>query len=389
MTVKYLLFFIIIFIHFTIAKIGDFEITIGYSLILISPVFFFSKIRISKGAFFCYFLYLFYEIFKVAFENELNISIVEFVKSQLQIFLLIVFISIYTNSQLRKNSHINLDVFLRKLGILILISIFFQAISFYFFGDILSNYFGVFQWKYNLFSENFRAKSFFLEPSYLALVLNVLLFSDFILKGKRYLVDSYRICILLGIIASGSLFGLLLFVVVYIVYTKLFLNTKSNKYYFFLILPLLFLLFYLGLFNRLNELAVANTSGYERVIFPVLLLWFMLSNLKFYFGIPISGDLNLSNLASGEIFVLNETVQNAFFLIIMNLGVLFIPLFIYYIIRLRSSKDTANKFFLILLPIFLFNSGGLYAFYYAFFTILFPIYILKIRHINENFTHKY
>jgi hypothetical protein len=275
------------------------------------------------------------------------------------------------------------------LGGFILVSVFFQAISFYFFNDILSNYFGVFQWKYNLFSENFRAKSFFLEPSYLALVLNVLLLSDFLLREKRYLVDTYRMFLLLGIIASASLFGLLLFVSIFIFYTKLFLKTKSLKYYLFLIVPFIFLLFFFGLFNRLDELTVTNSSGYERVIFPILLLWYMLNNLNFYFGIPISGDLNLSNLASGEILVLNETVQNAFFLIIINLGILFIPLFIFYVYRLLSSNKTAIKFFLILLPILLFNSGGLYALYYAFFTILFPIYILKIRHNNENFTHKY
>ncbi len=384
---KNLLFFIIIFIHFTLIKIGEFEITIGYLLLLLSPFFIFSRVKFNINLLFLFLLYLTYDFIKLIFESHLNVQIVDFIKSQTQIFILILYISIFKSSQLKEKFSSDLVSQLRIVGIFILISILLQGIGFFFFNNIFSNFFGEFQWKYNLVSEVFRAKSFFLEPSFLALVLNILLFGDLILKKKNGLIDLYRISIVLGIIATASLFGLVLSMIMFTLYNKLFFKNKSSKYLLILIIPSLFLLTLFGFFNRFRELTVVNTSGYERIIYPILLLGFMISNLRYYFGIPINGDFNLSILASGDILVLNETVQNAFLLLIINFGLLFIPLFLFYLYKITASINTNLKFYLLLFPIFLFNSGGLYALFYSFFTILLPILILKAKGKNANIAY--
>ena len=384
---KSLLFCIIIFIHFTVIKFGEFEITIGYLLLLVSPFFIFSRVKFNINLLFLFLLYFIYDFIKLIFESQLNVHIIDFIKSHIQIFLLFFYISIFIGSPLKKKFSSDLDLQLRKVGIVVLTSIFIQGISFFYFDNIFSNYFGVFQWKYNLVSEVFRAKSFFLEPSFLALVLNILLFGDLLLRKQSGLIDFYRVSIVLGIIATASLFGLVLSLIMFILYTKLFFKSNSSKYFILVIIPSLIIFTFFGFFNRFRELTVVNTSGYERIIYPILLLGFMISNLRYYFGIPINGDFNLSNLASGDIFVLNETVQNAFLLLIINFGLLFLPLFLFYLYKIASSKNSNLKFYFLLFPIFLFNSGGLYALFYSFFTILLPILILKAQERNADIAY--
>ncbi len=376
---RFILFISIIFINFTIFSISNVEITIGYICIIISPLVFFNKIKLSKKIIYLYFIILIFDLLKLWLIEGWSFEMTKSITTHIQIFLLFIYFSVYLRSDMKLTFLKYFKSTLHLVGYVIVFSILLQFISFYLFDNILYNYFGKFQWMYQLHLEAFRPKSFFLEPSYLSLVLNVLLLVDFIIAESDKLLTKYRVFIVIGIFSSLSFFGIIVCLV--IILTYYYLCGKTNYKHLSYIIVVLILLLSLNTFSRLSEINTENTSGYERILIPILSLYYMFNDLNLFFGIPFGYDYLLLDKVENIYFFRISTIQNSFLLLIIYLGFLTIPILILYIRQfIKESKEI--KLLLIVIPLLMFNSGGLYVFYYSYLIYLIPI--LAIRFKNEN-----
>lgn len=372
---KLLIFLIFIFINFSIFKISDVEFSIGYILVYLLPFFLFEKFKLSKIFLLCYSVFLFSDIFRIFFIQTFPFTMATTLKIHLQIFVLIVFIGLFFRSDLKKSVIIYLSSTLKFISAILLLSIVIQYISFYFLDNSLYNFFGKFQWMYPLTLSKFRPKSFYLEPSYLALVLNSLLLSDFLINTETKIITRYRVALIIFTFLSGSLFGIM--VCIFLIGIMFFLKKKIRIFEVLLILLFVLIVISFNFLNRLSEIGTENTSGYERVLLPVLVIFYMIFDFKLYFGIPFGYDFLLMESLRKTLFFNYPTLQNSFFLLIVYLGVVFVPFSIYYLKKIKNGS-LEEKVLLLTIPLLLFNSGGLYTFYYGFFVYLIPILALRV-----------
>jgi hypothetical protein len=377
---KFFLFLIFVLINFTIFKIGDLEFTIGYIIVYLLPILIFKKIIFSKKILLLYLFFLLLDLFRIFLIQSLSFSIAISLNVHLQLFLLLAFIGLYLRSELKDSVVLSLSSTLKFIAFTIFLSIIIQYFSYYFLGNSLYNFFGNFQWMYPLTSEYFRPKSFYLEPSYLALVLNSFLLSDFLINSKEKIFTKYRFSLILFTFVTGSMFGI---IVCLFIFLFLFISDLKPK-----ILPIIIIFFiflFLLSFNflfKLSEIATINTSGYERVLLPILVIFYMIFNYNLFFGIPFGYDYLILDSMKDILFIMNSTIQNSFFLLIVYSGLIFIPFLFLYIKKIKVATRE-EKLLLLTIPLLMFNSGGLYSFYYSFFVFLIPILALRVNYANK------
>ncbi len=211
-----------------------------------------------------------------------------------------------------------------------------------------------------------RPISFYHEPSYLGIILLILL-----ICGKQLRINLYfQLFIVFGIILSFSTTAL-----VFLIFYFFMFNIKKIKLFFILsiITILLGLSFFdsetINNFIRLNEILNPGTSGNQRLIGPFDYLVNELFFNHHIFGIPL-GQSNL-------------VFNNSFYLLFLYFGFLtpVILLLLFYILFKKYGFDSI--FYLIALFSLLFLNGAIFtmedAFILYFLNTTFYIYKSYIR----------
>jgi len=170
-----------------------------------------------------------------------------------------------------------------------------------------------------------RPISFYHEPSYLGIVLLILLICANELNVKKIFIIFIYIGILISFSTTALIFLLMYFFII---------NLKNLKNFILFIFVSIILLFFLldkdSLDNifRLSEILNTGTSGYQRLIGPYEYLIDQIFIRQQYLGIPL-GQSNL-------IF------DNSFYLLFLYFGVLtplvFLSLFIYIFYKFKFNS---------------------------------------------------
>jgi len=244
----------------------------------------------------------------------------------------------------------NVVAFAQILGILQFI---FMNFFEYFF---LRDFFGSFQFHYNAVTQSggmYRAYSLFHEPSFFALVSNfalaVALFlnSTFFTKRKRiFYIALGIVSVMCTISASGIIVTLALLLSYYLLKSR-----KPENIIFYGVVAIIVLGFISRFTNILDplrrissELSMEGTSGYERIVTPLLYINKVFENYPF-FGRGLGQEGNIDAIG---IIGRYSSVQNSIFSIITTFG--FCSL-LYYIPAITYSvrKISENRFNIILL----------------------------------------
>ncbi len=188
-----------------------------------------------------------------------------------------------------------------------------------------------------------RPISFYHEPSYLGIILLILLICANELKvNKLYLVINY-----IGIIISFSTTALI-FLILYIIIIN-FENLKNIILFFVVILLLVIFLLdneTLDIVFRFSEIFNAGTSGNERLVGPYDYLIDQFFNKHNYFGIPLGQSELVFN--------------NSFYLLFLYFGI-FTPLLLLIFIVFIFNKFKKNAFkYLLAFFSLMFLSGAIF-----------------------------
>jgi len=188
-----------------------------------------------------------------------------------------------------------------------------------------------------------RPISFYHEPSYLGIVLLILLICANELKVKKIFIYIYY----LGILVSFSTTALA-FLILYLIF-KNFNSIKNILIVVFILLILL--IFFVGnntldTMFRISEIFISGTSGNQRLIGPYEFLFKEIIEKHYYFGIP---------LGQSDIIL-----DNSFYLIFLYFGILTPILYILFIsfIFYRFKSDAFK--YLIAFFSLLFLNGAIF-----------------------------
>lgn len=249
------------------------------------------------------------------------------------------------------------------------------------------NLWGKFQLYYELkiVESNLRMKAFYLEPSYLGFVaINLFWCRQHLIKRK--LTNSNMLMSLMIIILSKSAFAFIsLFILtLYEIYFEKNSETfKKYKVLFYITIPAVLLLFSSQLFSlfRLNELSFEQenaTSGYMRLVFPIVVITKILITDKHFLGLSFGQlDLYLQQFSIGGYH--ENSISNSFFAIIAYWGIAAIIVYLFCTYYFLKSEDKLIKSFIILVFLNLNNSGAFVTTQYVFITFLLPLLVLKIN----------
>jgi hypothetical protein len=332
-----------------IFRIAEYSFSIANFIVLY--LFFFYLKSNNKYVFAIYFFILTY-LLLIAFLFFTNLNFIEYLKSFL---LTSVMLFVYISSLFKPiyYDRINPQRIIIYIGIFIVLFELIQILEYLILGSsntwfILDNVsistatdIGRFQ------AVNFlsfmRPISFYHEPSYLGIILLILLICANELKVNKLFLFIFYI----GIIISFSTTALV-FLILYII----LLNFKSIKTFLMLFIVVI-LLFYFLLDNetldnifRFNEIFNAGTSGNERLIGPYDYLSDQFFNKHNYFGIPLGQSELVFN--------------NSFYLLFLYFGI-FTPLLLLILIIfiLKKFKKNAFKYLLAFFSL-MFLSGALF-----------------------------
>lgn len=320
--------------------------------------------------------------------NFNNLLKIEFIKSFILILIYWNFIFLINKSN---NSRECLESYLKGVNILCIFSIvqFIVRVSnIDFLIGLVNNPFGENVLAQNLKVTYFlglpRSNSLLYEPSILG-ILCILGIGVCIYLKKTYIYSyNNKILILpvIGVLMSGSAIAYIALAIIILVQVLLY-----NKN---IILKLLKIIFGIicswiiisKISYRLNEIFIPGTSGYYRVVSPVLLIKDMFLSGKI-FGIGI-GNLEDYIISQNPIYMLKVgmksklglTVDNAIFMIILTFGIVSIPLFIYFIFIILRRLNKVNISVVIATTFMAITTGG-YNFIY--FNIAIAIMILVLN----------
>ena len=192
-----------------------------------------------------------------------------------------------------------------------------------------------------------RPVSLYYEPSFFALTALFIL----VVNDNTSSIRVVRVLSILSILISFSTTILIFLILYYAI--EMIKNLNNKKSILFLILSLIFIsIYFVDVISliRLNELSRPGTSGYIRIIEPLLIAQSELSNSPF--GIPL-GQLDV-------------VFNNSAFLIVAYFGLLTFPLFLGWIYALRRKLryiDTLR--YMVICMAALFTSGAIFTVEFA------------------------
>lgn len=327
--------------------------------------------------------------------NFQNLNNIEFIKSYILLIIYWTFVFIVGNS---RNKEKCMNAFLYGSGILSvfgIIQLIVRMIGIEPLMQFINNPFGS-----NVLSSILR-QSYFLglprtnsllyEPSIFGLLCLTSIAVCFYLKDidSEYYKKSLYVLALIGIIISGSAISyiglaILLSIRVFLIKTKLV--TK----YFVMIAGVFCSIFIIKqVIGRVNEIFIAGTSGYFRIISPMLLIRDMFKENKL-FGIGI-GRLESYILEKspsymykvGESINMGVTVDNSIFMIILTFGLISFFIFTLFGIFVIKRINRFNCYMVIAFIFMALGTGG-YNFIYFNMALALLIISLKNRSISIN-----
>lgn len=205
-----------------------------------------------------------------------------------------------------------------------------------------------------------RPISLYVEPSYLGMVLILCLVTNDFLQKNIYI----KISAIIGIILSLSSISLIV-LFIYFVLSEIFRNKKYFKYYLFLVI----FLFAVNIGKvleviRFDEVLIPGTSGYLRIIEPLL---DVAQKIPLY---PLGFPLGQSDVI----------YSNSLFLLILYFGIfsfIIFPIIFYFTYRICSNKEKLIKYWIFIFTL-LITSGGIFTIESAFILMIFnTIFILN------------
>jgi len=376
--INYSILFIFIFMHFTIFKVIGYEVTF---LNLLVYYWLYSNYKINLQ-FDTKLITTFSILLVIPLINiELNLEFIKTYATYIQAILIIFLVLNYNLKETINYQKIyKTIVFLQGL---ILTYALFQILLYKFFGEtLLYNPWGIFQF-HHIYNPNghaeARAVGFFLEPSFLALISLVLFFTRFILEEKLKLTNIF---ITFGVIfLAQSMFGfvVLLSLVLYIIFS----NLKTSNKYFFMIFSIILFLTVIGNIElyRLNEFSDTHSSGYWRLIAPIV--FFKNHLYELISGFPFGSiEDNFRNY-----FVFRGRgwhgtgLDNGIYVYIYYFGILSILYFLYILSIFIKTRNINLKIFIIFYLLMLNANGAIFSIDVVFSLIIFPIYILKVSEV--------
>lgn len=198
---------------------------------------------------------------------------------------------------------------------------------------------------------------------------------------KDYIKKIYKFMYIIGIFFSMSAATILGFLVIIIV--KKMVNNK-NGIKWIVSSVLTFVIVKLGIsifFVRIQEILIVGTSGFYRLIAPVMLIKdTILNDISLGQGLGQAKDYIINGgyyyfYKNGEI---GKTIDNSIYAIILAFGIISIPILIYWLIYLVKgvNKKTNIELFLCLILIYL-TTGG---FNFIYCNIILSIYLLTVKY---------
>jgi len=376
--INYTIFFIFILMHFTIFKVLGYEVTF---LNLLVYYWLYSNYKINLQ-FNTKLITIFSILLVIPLINiELNLEFIKTYSIYIQAILIVFIVLNYNLKETINYQKVyKTIVFLQSL---ILIYTFFQILLYQFFGDtLLYNPWGIFQF-HHIYNPNghaeARAVGFFLEPSFLALISLVLFFTRFVFEEELKKTNIY---ITFGIIfLAQSMFGfvVLLSLILYITFS----NLKTSNKYFFMILSIVLASIIIGNIEiyRLNEFSDTHSSGYWRLIAP--LIFFKNHLYELLSGFPFGSiEDNFSNYFIFRGRGWHGTgLDNGIYVYIYYFGILSIVYFLYILAVFVKTQNINLKIFIIFYFLMLNANGAIFSIDIVFSLIIFPIYILKISEV--------
>lgn len=346
--------FIISLLTLSFKIINIFNYSVTFSTFIIFFIYYKYILKNNKYIFYFYLLFIVYFISILFFFIE-SIDFIEFVKSFLlsSIMLLVYLSSMHRPILINYNK----DYVIKITSLLIILFSILQILEFLIIGSSNSWFFfkeisistaeDINRFEAVNFLKFIRPISFYHEPSYLGVILLILLICSYEIS----LNIVYRIFIIFGILLSFSTTALMFLILLF------FFNlVKSIKKIIILIIISVLILFSFYdqfiEFLRFNEIMSAGTSGNARLIGPFDYLLSEIIYKRHYFGIPLG--------QSDLIF------DNSFYLIFLYFGLLaplIYILFIFFIFYKLKSKATN---YLIAVFALLFLNGAIFTIESAF-----------------------
>lgn len=195
----------------------------------------------------------------------------------------------------------------------------------------------------------YRPISFYYEPSFLGLVLLLLL----IINDYTCKIFYIKLMTIIGIVLTVSS-TIIIFTFIYLLLNNFHAKVKSNRKFLFIFVFFMMLVFLLlsntvhSLFDamRLNELTMRGTSGHSRIILPLELVYQNLSN-------------NLTGVPLGNSEIIFD---NSFFLIFLYFGILTLPLLIIFFLFINAKLKSNQIFYTYATFLFalLFTNGAVF-----------------------------
>lgn len=285
----------------------------------------------------------------------------------------------------------------RHIQIIVAVFAIIQIILFDYFGsDILYN-----PWGSNQFNKaydpfiytNARSVGFYLEPSFLALVSLSLFFSRYVLDGR--LVYGNLITTSLILLTSESSFGQLVFILliffIYRSFAAQYIRVIISIMILCITILVLFNLDYIITFNlfRLNELTSQDSSGYWRLIAPLVL--FEGNLVELVSGFPF-GSIE-KNIESYFMFDGNKWhgtgIDNGIYVFIYYFGLLALVFFLYLFSLFIKTNDVLIKNYIVFYVLMLTANGAIFSIDFIFLTVVFPLfaYKLKVKNMRLGYAH--
>ena len=378
-------------LHLRIFSVAGFEITLAFILI---PIWFIHTFKINplvykKRELITILLLL---IFPFCTSRIYDWS--EFFKSYFQFTISYYFVirSIYKSPLPSKRTVLNtVNIFQWILLLVvsaqfILVTVFKQH-QFY-------NLFGEFQAYYQLdsFKANFRMKAFYLEPSYLGLVILNLYWVRTRLNSNKIDIRNLLLTIGILLLAKSALSYIAFFAITILEYQH-FIKTTLRKHHkwiiyaiiamaIFFTLPFLFKLF------RLQELQINDkeqiTSGYLRIIHPINILNELLIETKHYTGLTLGQLEPFVDIYNHPYGIKEKGINNAFLALIGYWGILAIIFYAHYFIKFLKTRSLPEKSFIMLIFFNLNNSGAFLPIQFIFIGFLFPLLAMKLANEQQS-----
>ena len=334
----------------SVIRFFDYSITVAFFIIFFISYKYINKLNIYFIN--TYFFLITYLLFMaIMFYN--NLDFLEFIKSfLLTCIMLFVFLSSLFKP-LYNLKTINFILIIKFTSILLIVlellqvfeKIYFGTTNLWFLFDGISISTATSSDRFQAanFISFIRPISFYHEPSYLGIILLVLL----ICSKQLQMHKKYFYLITFGIVLSFSTTALLFLILYFII-----LNLK--KFTNFILFSLIIIIFLFSFFDwdtinsfiRINEILNSGTSGNARLIEPYEYLYDQIFIKEHYFGIPL-GQSDL-------------VFNNSFYLIFLYFGILAPFILVFFIIFILNKLHYAGIYYLIAFFALLFLSGSIF-----------------------------